>query len=457
MLRNLMILELECKNMGLHLKSPDNTEDYDASVVSIQESMQKTDSALFDEIEAKIKECTKFTTDIMQNYKTIKERFYQLLMHREVMKMTEAKKQDTREYEKGRAATAKPHDEEQKESLNEPLINQNVHDNFSNIQISTIAGVVDKIESEKLRRFIFRSTRGKAMFFTEDVSPELLKEEGIDKPKTMYIVMYERGETMDEKIKRICDSFMGDTYDLSTSEDYTHKIKEVSAQIYDSKDVMKNTKLEIKNYYISSNKLKGQSCDAYKVYEMYIRKQMLICETINRLYPENSLLHGFLWSDLTPQETSKIVEDLQSKHQFHGLQIHEFGKKTRLTPPTKIMTNEFLEPFQQIVNTYGVPSYKEVNPAVFTIITFPFLFGVMFGDLAHGFLLFLFSSYLCICKETIEKSESIFKSLLSARYLLLLMGFFATFSGLMYNDMMAIPLELFGSCYSDDKLRPESG
>ena len=32
------------------------------------------------------------------------------------------------------------------------------------------------------------------------------------------------------------------------------------------------------------------------------------------------------------------------------------------------------------------------------------------------------------------------------------MGFFATYCGLLYNDMMAIPLEIFKSCYD-----PETG
>lgn len=33
------------------------------------------------------------------------------------------------------------------------------------------------------------------------------------------------------------------------------------------------------------------------------------------------------------------------------------------------------------------------------------------------------------------------------RYMILLMGMFSTFSGLIYNDMMAIPLTLFETCF----------
>lgn len=51
------------------------------------------------------------------------------------------------------------------------------------------------------------------------------------------------------------------------------------------------------------------------------------------------------------------------------------------TPPTHFHTNKFTEVFQGVVNTYGVPRYGEANPALFTTVTFPFLFGVMYGDM----------------------------------------------------------------------------
>jgi len=118
-----------------------------------------------------------------------------------------------------------------------------------------------------------------------------------------------------------------------------------------------------------------------------------------------------------------------------------------LIPPTFFEINDFVYAFHEIVVTYGTPCYKEVNPTTFNMVTFPFLFGIMFGDIGHGFLLFLFGAYLCIKSDDLLKSS--LWPLAKARYLLLMMGLFATYCGFIYNDMMAMPLNLFGSCYEN--------
>lgn len=50
--------------------------------------------------------------------------------------------------------------------------------------------------------------------------------------------------------------------------------------------------------------------------------------------------------------------------------------------------------FQEFVNTYGIPRYKEANPALFTAASFPFLYGIMYGDIGHGTIILLLGLYL---------------------------------------------------------------
>ena len=99
------------------------------------------------------------------------------------------------------------------------------------------------------------------------------------------------------------------------------------------------------------------------------------------------------------------------------------------------------------MDTYGTPNYKEVNPTVFTCVTFPFLFGIMFGDIGHGLVLFSTGSFLCIFSSILKVKVPSMQALIGIRYLILLMGFFATFCGLIYNDFMSMPLFLGTSCY----------
>lgn len=62
--------------------------------------------------------------------------------------------------------------------------------------------------------------------------------------------------------------------------------------------------------------------------------------------------------------------------------------------PTLFFTNSYTDTQYQVLSAYGVPHYQEVNPAFFNSITFPFLFGVMFGDIGHGLILLGFALVL---------------------------------------------------------------
>jgi V-type H+-transporting ATPase subunit a len=74
----------------------------------------------------------------------------------------------------------------------------------------------------------------------------------------------------------------------------------------------------------------------------------------------------------------------------------------------------------------------------------------MFGDIGHGAVLLLTGIFLCLFEPCLSPRLSSLKIAFKMRYILLLLGLFATFTGFIYNDMMAIPLELFPSCYDKE-------
>ncbi len=75
------------------------------------------------------------------------------------------------------------------------------------------------------------------------------------------------------------------------------------------------------------------------------------------------------------------------------------------SPPTYFETDKVNSSFQEIVHAYGIARYREVNPTVFTIITFPFLFAVMFGDVGHGLLMLFFGVYLVTSEKALGKQQ----------------------------------------------------
>jgi len=82
----------------------------------------------------------------------------------------------------------------------------------------------------------------------------------------------------------------------------------------------------------------------------------------------------------------------------------------------------------------------------------------MFGDIGHGSLLFIFGLYMLMRGDILLKSTKRLNRsdpvecrdteyLYRGRYMFLLMGFFATYCGFIYNDFFSISLDYSNSCH----------
>lgn len=58
-------------------------------------------------------------------------------------------------------------------------------------------------------------------------------------------------------------------------------------------------------------------------------------------------------------------------------------------PPTKLENPKLFKPFEMFIQMYGLPASNEMDPTVFVGLTYSFIFGVMFGDVGQGLLLFI--------------------------------------------------------------------
>lgn len=55
--------------------------------------------------------------------------------------------------------------------------------------------------------------------------------------------------------------------------------------------------------------------------------------------------------------------------------------------PVLLRHSRLLRPFEMLVSSYGLPSYRELEPTLFVALSYVVMFGMMFGDAGHGMIL----------------------------------------------------------------------
>uniref|UniRef100_A0A4W3KFX4 V-type proton ATPase subunit a n=1 Tax=Callorhinchus milii TaxID=7868 RepID=A0A4W3KFX4_CALMI len=264
--------------------------------------------------------------------------------------------------------------------------------------------------------------------------------------KDVFMVFFQ-GEQFKSKVKTICEGFHATMYPCPES---LHKRMELSigvnTRIADLSMILTQTEEHRTNVLLSAAKHIHQ-------WNVKVRKMKAIYYTLNlcNLDITHKCLIAEIWCSVV--DLNKVHNALSKGAELTGSTLPPILNRieTRQTPPTFNRTNTFTVGFQSIVDAYGVGNYREVNPAPYSIVTFPFVFAVMFGDCGHGLIMTVLSLGMVLYKNLHSNKKmdnEILSTLLHGRFIILLMGLFSIYTGLVYNDCFSKAFNLFGSAWN---------
>ena len=339
------------------------------------------------------------------------------------------------------------------------LNNYDLKQKANSDSLISFMGVIRADDEIKMNRMILRMGRGRAIatFFDMDI-PQYISYNVLKKKdeKKIFIVIFptEAKEYLMKKMLQICDILSASHYIPPENETKEEILRNLEKKIREKRQYIIESETSIKKFLkkFSGNEDKPARMDLLRLYS---KKEKMIYTNLNKCIIRDNFVDGEVW---VLEEKKDILISLLnsgvSKDEMKSLGTFIEINENVLKRPTYIPTNEFTYAFQEIVNTYGVPRYREINPAIFNIVFFPFLFGVMFGDIGHGLIIFLFAMYLVYYNEDINKKEgkSPLKLLTKFRYFLLLLSVCSIYCGLLYNEFMSVPLSMHDTCYERDRI-----
>ncbi|XP_042004466.1 V-type proton ATPase subunit a3-like [Salvia splendens] len=328
------------------------------------------------------------------------------------------------------------------ESLEIPLLSeQETTDSSKQVRLGFITGLVPREKSMAFERILFRATRGNVYLKQVAVDEPVVDPVSGDKVEKNVFAVFFSGERAKNKILKICEAFGANRY--SFSEDVSKQsqlITEVSGRISELKTT-------IDAGLVHRGNLLQTIGEQFEQWNVLVRKEKAIYHTLNMLSMDvtKKCLVAEGWSPIFA--TKQIQDALHQATRDCNSQVEAIFQvlHTREMPPTYFRTNKFTTAFQEIVDAYGVAKYQEANPGVFTIVTFPFLFAVMFGDWGHGICLLLATLFFIVREKKLssQKLGDIMEMAFGGRYVIVLMSIFSIYTGLIYNEFFSVPFELF--------------
>jgi V-type H+-transporting ATPase subunit a len=313
------------------------------------------------------------------------------------------------------------------------------------MNIGFVAGVIPRERIAAFERILWRTLRGNLYMNQSEIPEPIIDPSNNSEQQKNVFVIFAHGKDLIAKIRKISESLGADLYSVDENSDLRRdQIHEVNTRLSDLANVLRNTHQTL-NAELASI---ARSLAAWLV---IVKKEKGVYHTLNRCSYDQArkTLIAEAWC---PTNSLPLIKStLQDVNDRAGLTVPTIVNQIRTskTPPTYNRTNKFTECFQTIIDAYGTAKYREVNPGLPTIVTFPFLFAVMFGDLGHGFIMTCAAVAMIYFERSLSKGklDELFSMAFTGRYIMLMMGIFSMYTGLIYNDIFSRSMEIFPSMW----------
>jgi V-type H+-transporting ATPase subunit a len=319
---------------------------------------------------------------------------------------------------------------------------------FATMNIGFVAGVIPRERIAAFERILWRTLRGNLYMNQSEIPEPIINPENNEEISKNVFVIFAHGKEIIAKIRKISESLGADLYSVDeNSELRRDQIHEVNSRLSDLASVLRNTKQTLDAELTAI----GRSLAMWMV---IIKKEKAVYQSLNRFSYDQARKTLIAEAWCPTSSLGLIKSTLQDVNDRAGLSVPTIVNqiKTTRTPPTYFKTNKFTLAFQTIIDAYGTAKYQEVNPGLPMIVTFPFLFAVMFGDFGHGIMMVLAALAMIYWEKPLSrgKQDELFAMAFYGRYIMLMFGMFSLYTGLIYCDMFSRPLPIFNSMWSYD-------